>query len=241
MGDSPDPHLSVIVPAYDEAARLPATLDELLAWAAGRPFPVEVLVADDGSTDGTGEVVSRRAASDPRLHLLRSERNRGKGDAVGRGVAAARGDAILFTDADLSTPLRFYDDLAAALGEADVAIASRAHPDSRIPRRQPWYRQGMGRGFNVLVRWIVGGDLRDTQCGFKLFRRDAAKRLFALRRIDGFAFDVEILHLAHRMGLRVREVPVDWYNDEASRVHVIRHSTRMFLDLVRIRWLHREW
>ena len=231
--------LSIIVPAHNEALRLGPTLDKLLAWADGRSFPVEVLVVDDGSSDDTVRLATRRAEGEPRLSVAGYPGNRGKGFAVGFGVERVNGDRILVTDADLSTPIEFFDDLERALEDGDIAIASRAHPASRVPKRQPLYRESMGRVFNVLVRSLVLGGFRDTQCGIKLFRGDAARDLFRRRRIDGFSFDVEILYLARRAGLRIVEVPVHWYNDEATRVDAVRDSARMFVDLLRIRWLHR--
>jgi dolichyl-phosphate beta-glucosyltransferase len=231
--------LSIVIPAHDEALRIGPTLDRILSWADRRSFPVEVLVVDDGSADDTTGVVARRARGEPRLSAVGYPGNRGKGFAVGFGVERSSGDLILVTDADLSTPIEFFDGLLRALRDADIAIASRAHPASRVPRRQPFYRETMGRVFNVLVRSMVMNGFRDTQCGFKLFRAAAARDLFRRRRIDGFSFDVEILYLARRSGLRIAEVPVDWYNDEATRVDAVADSARMFVDLLRIRWLHR--
>jgi dolichyl-phosphate beta-glucosyltransferase len=235
-----NPLLTIIVPAYNEAKRLGPTLDRILGWLDGRGITAEVLVVDDGSQDGTAELVAARAASDPRLVALRYPGNRGKGFAVGFGVERSRGELVLFTDADLSTPIEYFDKLERALQGADVAIASRALPESRIPKRQPFYREGMGRIFNLLVRSLVLGGIHDTQCGFKLFRGEIARDLFRRRRLDGFSFDVEILYLARRAGVRIVEVPVEWFNDEATRVDALRDSAKMFADLVTIRWIHRN-
>ncbi len=238
---SSGPHLSIVVPAYEEALRLGPTLDRLGAWMAEQPFEVELLVVDDGSEDATIEVARERVASQPGLRPLRYDQNRGKGYAVGHGVAHAKGERVLFSDADLSTPIEEYGRLAARLDEGyDVAIGSRALADSRLEKRQPLYRELMGRTFNLLVQATVFPGIRDTQCGFKLFTAEAARDCFSLRRIDGFAFDVEVLFVARRLGLRVAEVPVVWINDEASRVDPIRHSLRMMRDIARIRLMHRE-
>lgn len=236
------PALSVVIPAYNEESRLPRTLDRVLAWLDDEKLAAEVLVVDDGSKDGTTALVTRRAASEPRIKLVSNGRNRGKGYSVGNGVAAARGAYVLFSDADLSTPIEEYHKLRVALDAkgADVAIGSRARAGSDLRERQPFYREGMGRAFNLLVQALVFPGIRDTQCGFKLFRADVARDLFGRRQIDGFAFDVEILYLARRLGLQIAEVPIVWVNDRASRVDPIKHSLQMFRDILRVRWLHRR-
>lgn len=233
------PHLSIVVPSYNEAERIGATLQTLSDWMDAQSFATEVLVVDDGSDDATVDVVWPRSEADERIRLLLNGSNRGKGFSVGHGIEQARGAEILFSDADLSTPIEEYDRLAAALPDADIVIGSRALPDSNLEKRQPLYREMMGRTFNLLVQALVFPGIHDTQCGFKLFRAPVARSLFEGRTIDGFAFDVEILYLARLRGLRVVELPVTWCNDEASRVDPIRHSLRMFRDIARIRRRHR--
>ena len=234
------PHLSIIVPAYNEEIRLVPTMDRLIAWSSNQPFKTEILVVDDGSKDDTCGLVQRYCAPYPNVRLLRNGRNRGKGFSVGHGVSRAEGELILFTDADLSTPIEEFTKLESSLGRADVAIGSRAQPESQLEQRQPFYREGMGRMFNFLVRTLVFPGINDTQCGFKLFRSEAAKKIFARRRIDGFAFDVEILYIARRLEMTVVEVPITWSNDDASRVHPVKHSIQMLRDIMRVRRIHSD-
>lgn len=232
--------LSVVVPAYNEAARIGPTLDRLIEFARDLAGGAEILVVDDGSTDGTGEFAPRAAGGEaPWLRWIRLPENRGKGAALRAGVLASRGDEILLCDADLSTPIAEYARLRPHLADAAVVLGSRGVAESKIERRQPRYRELMGRMFNLMVRAFAVGGIRDTQCGFKLLRGDSARQLFADLRIDRFAYDVELIWLARRRGLEVREVGVTWIDSPASSVHALRDSTRMFADILRIRWLHR--
>ena len=188
---------------------------------------------DDGSTDGTAEAA--QAVGGPGLVVLRNEGNRGKGYAVRRGMRAARGERRLMSDADLSTPIEELGRLEACLEAGhDVAIGSRALPGARIEVRQPWYRENMGRLFNVFVRVLAVPGLRDTQCGFKLFSARAAEAIFTAARLDGFSFDVEALFIARQLGYRIAEVPVVWRNDAATRVSLF-GGFQAFPDLLRIR------
>jgi dolichyl-phosphate beta-glucosyltransferase len=222
--------LSVVVPAFNEAARLPPTLERIRAYLAASGAAHEIVVVDDGSTDATADVARAHGAT-----VIRNERNRGKGHAARRGMLAARGARRLMTDADLSTPIEELPRLMARLDEGyDVAIASRAVAGARIEVRQPAYREGMGRLFNLCVRALAVPGIHDTQCGFKLFTAAAAEASFGPARLDGFSFDVETLFLARRRGLRIAEVPVTWRNDAASRVGAA-NGFRAFLDLARIR------
>ncbi|MFI5182756.1 MAG: dolichyl-phosphate beta-glucosyltransferase [Vicinamibacteria bacterium] len=227
------PSLSIVIPAYNEALRLPPTLKRLRDYLATRPGSHEVLVVDDGSSDGTAEAA--RGVDCPGLEIVRTETNRGKGHAVRVGMLRARGARRLMTDADLSTPIEDLDRLLPRLAEGyDVAIGSRALSGANIEVHQPWYRENAGRVFNLLVRLLVLPGLHDTQCGFKVWSGDAAREAFSLGRLDGFCFDVEALYLARRRGRRIAEVPITWRNDAATRVGALR-GMRAFLDLARIR------
>lgn len=226
------PSLSVVIPAYNEEARLPATLARVRAYLDARGAPYQVLVVNDGSSDRTAELA--RAQGGP-VELLHHAQNRGKGHAVRAGMLAAAGERRLMTDADLSTPIEELPKLEAELARGfDIAIGSRAVAGARIEVRQPFYREAMGRLFNRLVQGLLLPGLCDTQCGFKLFTAAAAGAAFGPARLDGFSFDVEALYLARRQGLRVAEVPVVWRNDAATRVG-LSGGARAFLDLVRIR------
>lgn len=224
---------SIIVPAYNEEERLGGTLEAIAEFAAKRGLSCETIVVDDGSTDGTAGLVKDNF---PQVKLLSNPGNRGKGYSVRRGLLEARGRWMVFSDADLSTPIeelaRFEEEL---LSGADVVIASRALPDSRIEVHQVWWREWSGRLFNCLVRLISGLPYRDTQCGFKAYRREAAQRIAALQRSEGWAFDVEHLRLARMLGLRVREVPVRWVNSSASKLSLFRDAPGMLLDVFKIR------
>jgi dolichyl-phosphate beta-glucosyltransferase len=226
--------LSVVIPAYNEARRLPATLVRVGEHLAARGVPHEIVVVDDGSSDGTADVA--RAAGGV-VHVLRHEPNRGKGYAVRRGMLAATGERRLMTDADLSTPIEELSRLEAEIDRGfDVAIGSRAVPGARIEVHQPAYREAMGRLFNVLVQALLLPGVADTQCGFKLFTAEAAEAAFSPARLAGFSFDVEALYVARRRGLRIAEVPVRWRNDAATRVGLGGGSVA-FVDLLRIRLL----
>jgi dolichyl-phosphate beta-glucosyltransferase len=232
--------LSIVVPVFNEEHRLPALLEKLRTDAraivsnAGLEL-AEVVLVDDGSTDGTMTLLDAFAASEPHVRTLRFERNRGKGAAVRLGMLAASSQLALMTDVDLSTPLEDVALLARALETgADIAIASRGLKESQVLVHQPAHRELMGKAFNVGVRLLTGVPWRDTQCGFKLFRHERARRVFELQRVEGFAFDVEVLVTARRLELRVAEVPVRWIDHPDTRVGVVRSSTAMALDVLRI-------
>jgi len=235
--EAPALQLSIVIPAYNEGHRVGATLDAVAAFLAERGIAGEVVVVDDGSDDDTAEVVARYAESHPQVRLLRNERNRGKGYSVRKGVLASRGSVVLFCDADGSAPIGEAPKLLALLeaGDADVVVGSRALPGSDLVRPQPWPRRLMGWVFRNLVRLVVMRGFRDTQCGFKAFRREVAQEVFPRQTLDGFAFDVEILFVARRLGYRVIEVPVRWLDSGDTRVRPARDSLRMLLDLFRIR------
>jgi dolichyl-phosphate beta-glucosyltransferase len=231
--------ISIVIPAYNEEARLPATLETVAAFLkSGSSAFGEILVVDDGSSDGTIRVVERFAVTHPEVRLLRNPGNRGKGYSVRHGMLAAQGDWILFTDADLSAPIQELDKLAAAVRDkhASVAIGSRALDRSLIATHQSSFRENAGRVFNLLMRLVVRLPFWDTQCGFKLFEARAAREIFRRQRLDGFGFDAEVLFLARLLGYRTVEVPVRWSHVGGTKVSMFQDSLNMFLDLFRIRW-----
>ena len=229
-------HLSVVLPAFEEVARLGPTLAAIRRFLDSRRFDSEVVVVVDGGSDGTLELAREVARDWPALVVLHYEPNRGKGYAVRRGMLAARGRYRLFSDADLSTPIEDVERLIEAIdGGADVAIGSRALPESDVRVRQAWWRQAMGRIFNHVVRRVAVPGIGDTQCGFKCFRAETAKQVFGRQRMTGFSFDVELLWIARKLAYRVVEVPVTWMNDPVSRVHPVRDSLRMLADVARLR------
>ena len=229
-----DPFLSIVVPAYNEARRIRDTLKRVSQFKELKPYTVELIVVDDGSTDPTMEIV----ADFPGFRLVRNDRNHGKGYTVRHGVLEAQGELILFTDADLSTPIEEADKLLSALQSsgADVAVGSRALERELIGVHQPWLRETGGRFFNLLVRAFTGLKLHDTQCGFKLFKRATTRRAFERMRIEGFGFDPELLFLVERAGGKIVEVPVRWNDHPATKVRFLRDSAEMFMDLIAIRW-----
>jgi dolichyl-phosphate beta-glucosyltransferase len=238
--NAPAPELSIVIPAYNEEARLPRTLMRIRDYLAGRnmsPAQFEILIVDDGSQDATAEVAGKWAREMPSVRLILNGDNRGKGYSVRQGMLEARGRVALFTDADLSSPIEESEKLLAAIEAGNqVAIGSRALDRSLITIHQSRTRELAGMVFNGLVRLFTGLPFHDTQCGFKAFVREPARIIFQQQRIERFGFDPEILFLAKRHGLRAAEVPVRWAHDPATKVHMLRDSSIMFLDLVYIRW-----
>jgi dolichyl-phosphate beta-glucosyltransferase len=236
-------YLSIIVPAYNEEDRLPKTLARLDEYLFTRDFSYELLVVDDGSRDDTRRVVRDFSQTRSWVRLVQYDDekdrpvNRGKGYAVRQGVLACAGRDVLFSDADLSTPIEELEKLLPpiARGECDIAVASRALPESKLAVHQPWYREAMGRTFNKFVQTVIGTTISDTQCGFKAFRGDAARRIFALAQIDGFGFDTEIIYLANKLGYRTREIGVVWRHRDESRVNPITAPFSMMSELVQVR------
>lgn len=230
--------LSVVIPAFNEADRLPPTLAEIIRYLGAAPdwLPAELIVVDDGSLDGTADAAaSTELSGGLALEIIRHDRNRGKGAAVRSGFLGSRGDEILLCDADLSSPIDQLAVLASHGSRGSVRIGSRALDRSLISTRQPSYRDLMGRTFNLAVRTLVLPGIHDTQCGFKLFPGELGRALAAAQRIDGFAFDVELLFLARRWGAALVEVPVRWRHVEASRVQPLMHSAEMLRDLLWLR------
>lgn len=229
--------LTVVIPAYDEEQRLGTTLAEVTRYLEARGDDFEVLVVDDGSQDQTAAVVQR--FDDRRVRLLALPHNRGKGAALRYGVGASRGDWILLCDADLSTPIEDLELLERHGETSQVILGSRATAESDITRHQPVHRELMGKTFNVILRLLGLVSVRDSQCGFKLLRGDVGRELFAQLTIDRFAYDVELVCLARDRGLRVVEQGVRWANSASSRVHPVRDSLNMLLDVLRLRWRRR--
>jgi dolichyl-phosphate beta-glucosyltransferase len=228
-------HLSVVIPTYNKASRIAASLDAVVAYLATKPFGAEIVVVDDGSADGTADNALAALAGRVPSRVIRRDRNVGKGASVREGVLAAAGEIILFCDDDLSTPIDELDKALAALDAgADVVIGSRALPDSEIRIRQRRPREWMGKAFNLLVRLFVLKGYRDTQCGFKAFRRNAARDIFSNLETAGFGFDVEVLVLCRDLGYLVVEIPVVWCDARPSRLRMFKGSWGMLRDLRRI-------
>jgi glycosyltransferase involved in cell wall biosynthesis len=230
------PHLSIIIPAYNESARIEETLERVMLCVELKGWDAEVLVVDDGSQDETPNIVKRWTEHHPRLHLIQNPGNRGKGYSVRNGLLQAAGDLVMFTDADLSAPMEEAVRLVAALeGGADVAIGSRWLDRTRQTIHQPLYRQFFGRCFNWITRRVMGLPFADTQCGFKAFRRPAAQIIFRLQRIERWGFDPEILFIARKLKYKIVEVPVTWGHDERSRMSYLKDGMKMLEEMMTIR------
>ncbi|MEP7274472.1 MAG: dolichyl-phosphate beta-glucosyltransferase, partial [Acidobacteriota bacterium] len=233
------PHLSVVIPAYNEESRISKTLGETLDYLDAQTYSSEIIVVDDGSSDCTEEVVlSFKPRAGDRLSLLHNPGNRGKGYAVRNGVLHANGDIILFCDADLSTPPGEISKVIGPIDENryDVVFGSRAITGSRIDERQSALREAIGRTGNLLLQTLTGMRFKDTQCGFKAFRLAAAHSAFGLQRIDGFGFDPEVLYIAQKQGWRLLETPVRWSNVEGSKVNALLTPIKVLLEVMTIRW-----
>jgi glycosyltransferase involved in cell wall biosynthesis len=230
------PQLSIVIPAYNESARIEQTLERVMECVDGQGWDAEVLVVDDGSRDRTVEIVHRWMERFPRLHLIQNEGNRGKGYSVRNGLLQAAGEVVMFTDADLSAPMEEAERLFAAIADgADVAIGSRWMDRTRQTIYQPLYRRFFGRCFNWVTRTIMGLPFKDTQCGFKAFKRSAAQIIFRLQRIERWGFDPEILFIARKLRYSVREVPVTWGHDERSRMSYLKDGMKMLEEMAVIR------
>jgi dolichyl-phosphate beta-glucosyltransferase len=231
------PRYSIIVPAYNEKARIGKTLEQLLIHLRQQAWNAEIVIVDDGSRDETFQIASQFASGNAQIRVIQNPGNQGKGYSVRNGMLNARGEVLLFTDADLSSPIAEATKLFAALEQgADVAIGSRWLDPSLQFLRQPLKRRIMSRTFNLFLRTLLAFPYRDTQCGFKAFTRRAAHMIFPLQRITRWGFDPEILYLAHSLGLKVAEVPVAWGHDERSTIHPWRDGMLMGRDALRIRW-----
>ena len=233
----PEPFYSIVIPAYNEAERIGASLERILGYVAESRWSAEIIVVNDGSSDNTSQVVQEYSRRNPIIRVLENPGNRGKGYSVRNGMLNASGQVLLFTDADLSSPIEEANKLFAVIesGEADVAIGSRYLQSELQTRKQPLHRRMLGRAFNVALRTILGLSYVDTQCGFKAFNRKAVTTIFPNMKIERWGFDPEILFLARRYGLRVAEVPVSWAHDHRSKISPMRDGTRMLGELLRIR------
>lgn len=230
------PQLSIVIPAYNESARIERTLARVMECVEQQGWDAEVLVVDDGSKDSTPEIVQEWMQRYPRLHLIKNVGNRGKGYSVRNGLLQAAGEIVMFTDADLSAPMEEAERLFAAIHEgADVAIGSRWLDKQRQTVHQPLYRRFFGRCFNWVTRLIMGLPFKDTQCGFKAFKRPAAQIIFRLQRIERWGFDPEILFIAQKLGYEIREVPVTWGHDERSRMSYLKDGMKMLEEMAVIR------
>jgi dolichyl-phosphate beta-glucosyltransferase len=240
----PRPDLSIIIPAYNEEARLRPTLQDYLTFCRQGARRVELIVVDDGSLDRTSQIVDGLVHEYPEIRLIRLAENHGKGHAVRSGVVNAQGKLVLFADADGATPLSEIERLEAAVAAgADVAIGSRALADGQVRVNARLHRRVIGRIFHAMVEILTVPGVKDTQCGFKLFRGPVAHDLFSRMRIRGFSFDVEVLLMAHRRGYRIAEVPVNWTHQPGSKVNLVTDSARMLRDLfvIRGRWMSGQY
>ena len=228
---------SIVIPAYNESVRICATLEKILAFVRSKDWTAEIIVVDDGSTDSTAVVVQGYASRHPNLRLIENPGNRGKGYSVRNGMLHATGDILLFSDADLSSPIEESTKLFDAIESgADVAIGSRWLRTELQVQRQPLHRRVFGRAFNLALRAVLGLRYKDTQCGFKAFTRRAAQAIFPLQHIERWGFDPEILFLAQRFGFRVEEIPVQWAHREGTHISPLRDGMRMLAEMVRVRW-----
>lgn len=232
-----DPTYSIVIPAYNESARLGATLQRVLAYVQKQAWDAEVIVVNDGSRDNTAEIARSFAAKDPALRLLENPGNHGKGYSVRNGMLNARGRIVLFSDADLSSPIEEAPKLFQALeAGADIAIGSRWLRAETQTQRQPLHRQLFGRIFNLILRLTLGLKFKDTQCGFKAFKQPAVQAIFPLQKIERWGFDPEILFLARKMKFKVKEIPVAWGHSGGTRINPMIDGSRMVMDMLRIRW-----
>jgi glycosyltransferase involved in cell wall biosynthesis len=232
-----EPTYSIVIPAYNEGARLGPTLEKVLGYVHSQQWNAEVIVVNDGSRDNTAEIVRTFAAKDPTLRLVENPGNRGKGYSVRNGMLNARGRIVLFSDADLSSPIEESGKLFAALDAgADIAIGSRWLRAETQTQRQPLHRQLIGRIFNLLLRLTLGLKFKDTQCGFKAFKQPAEQAIFPLQKIERWGFDPEILFLARKLGFKVQEIPVVWGHSGGARINPLIDGSRMFFEMLHIRW-----
>jgi dolichyl-phosphate beta-glucosyltransferase len=235
-GDTP--YLSVVIPAFNESKRLPDTLHAVEDYFCTRNLSREILVVDDGSLDNTAQVARNLQDQITGLKVLSNDKNRGKGFSVRHGMLKAIGELTLMMDADQSSPMEELDKLLPSVRDSltDIAIGSRALRNSEIVVHQPFYREPLGYIYNDLIQLLLLKGIEDTQCGFKLFRREVAQDVFSRGKLVGFAFDVEVLFIARKLGYRIAEIPIRWRNDPDTKIKILRHGSNMLADLLRIRW-----
>lgn len=231
-----NPYLSIVIPAYNEADRIESSLQKAVDYLGQKDYEYEIIVADDGSTDNT-VAIAENFGHKVKAYAL--EKNTGKGAAVRMGMLKAKGEIRIFTDADFSTPIYEIEKIIYSLkNNYDIVIGSRALDYDLVKEHQPFYREFMGKTFNKFVQLMVIKGIKDTQCGFKGFTAEAAENIFSKAKIDGFSFDVEALYLARKAGYKIDEVPVEWYNDDRSKVNPITDSISMLLEIMKIKKLH---
>jgi glycosyltransferase involved in cell wall biosynthesis len=231
------PKYSIVIPGYNESARIAATLERVLCYVQAQGWDAEIIFVNDGSRDNTAAIVRGFAQRTARVQVVENPGNRGKGYSVRNGMRQAAGEILLFTDADLSSPIEEAPKLFAALaGGADVAIGSRWLRSDVQTQRQPWYRQLFGRLFNVVLRIVLGLNYADTQCGFKAFSRRAAQKIFACQKIERWGFDAELLFLAKKFHFKVAEIPVAWAHSSGTRMNYFRDGIRMVWEMLKVRW-----
>jgi dolichyl-phosphate beta-glucosyltransferase len=229
--------LSIVIPAYNEERRLPRSLESVSKYLQQQNYTYEVIVVDDGSADRTSTVVKNFQKDYPQLQLIRLPKNRGKGFCVRTGILESKGCFVIFTDADLATPIKEVEKILPHLDKGfDVVIGSRRHADSKIVKPQNWLRRQIGRAYNQMNRWLGIRGVEDVPCGFKGFRREAAEKIFSATKLDGYIFDAEVLYLTQNIyNLRWKQVPIEWENFPGSKINLLRDPIIMTLDLFKIK------
>jgi len=228
--------LSVIIPAYNEEARIKNTLEKIHSYLKNQDYTYEIIIVNDGSTDNTWALVNEIAQKIKEVRILKNEKNRGKGFTIKKGFLNAKGKYLLFTDADLSTPIEEVEKLISWLKKGyDIAIGSRGLKESHIQIHQPWYRELAGKMFNLFVQAMAVPGIKDTQCGFKCFTQKAALEICERQKIEKFSFDVEMLYIGRKLGYKIKEVPICWFNNPHTKVNFLKDGYRMCLDLIKIR------
>ena len=232
------PYLAVIVPAYNEEDRIGPTLERLNEYLASQEYTWKVVVVSDGSDDATVKIVTDFASLHPGFELIDSQPNRGKGYVVRKGMTEVEADWLLFSDADLAAPIEEVEKLITAVEQGtQIAIGSRPLKESNLEIRQPWYREMAGRAFNLMVQTLAVRGIKDTQCGFKLFRQDVSQDVFSRCKLDGYGFDFESLMIARDLGYKIAEVPIRWSHQEGSKVNMLRDGVRMLFELLKLRFM----
>lgn len=234
--------LSIVIPVFNEEKRIHSSLSKIVDYVEKKGISdnSEIIVVNDGSLDNTASVINQFKEENNLITLIDYKDNKGKGYAVKKGILSAKGEYILFMDADLSTPLEEINKLIWNLNmDYDLSIGSRGLKDSKIIRHQPKYRETMGKIFNLIIRLLLIKNIRDTQCGFKCFKKEVAREIFNKTKINGFSFDVEALYIAQRKGYRIKEIPIQWYNFPDTKVRAIKDSLNMLLEIFKIKFVNK--